>query len=266
MGMRHLVIAIGCWMATLSAVAQGYPVPQVPDSITEPQARCDYATQRYWDHFDFSDTTLLRTDYGEQALVDFLWLLQHASDDGKNHAVRLFRNHLKEHTAAYRYFVGKARNYLTNPDSPVYALIPLEDIMGTRIGDVATDFAYQTADGQRHLLSETATDRMTLLLFYDPDCDNCRTMIAHLRNDAVINKQLAKGRLSVFAVYTEEDRDRWRTTLSSMPTNWLVATSSEPPLDNLYDLTVMPALYLLDAHKTIILKDNLTAIRQWLKD
>ena len=107
---------------------------------------------------------------------------------------------------------------------------------------------------------------MTLLLFYDPDCDNCRTMIERLRNDAVINKQLAKGRLSVLAVYTEEDRDRWRTTLNSMPNNWLVATSSKPPLDNLYDLTVMPALYLLDAHKTIVLKDNLTAIRQWLKD
>lgn len=255
MGMRRLVIAIGCWMAALSVAAQGYPVPAVPDSITDAAARCDYATARYWDHFDFNDTTLLRTDYAEQALVDFLWLVKYGSEKGREQAVEKWVRQIKSTPAAYRYFVGKARQYLTNPESPVYALIAMERITGNRVGDKAQDFCYVTADGTKRLLSETATDRMTLLLFYDPDCDNCRNMIARLRTDNAINKAIAKGQLAVLAVYTEEDYERWRATLKDMPANWIVATDHAVVTTNeLYDLTVMPALYLLDAQKRVCIK------------
>ena len=265
MGMRRLVIAIGCWMAALSVAAQGYPVPSVPDSITDATARCDYATARYWDHFDFNDTTLLRTDYAEQALVDFLWLAKYGSEKGREQAVEKWVRQIKSTPAAYRYFVGKARQYLTNPESPVYALIAMERITGNRIGDTAQDFCYVTADGTKSLLSETATDRMTLLLFYDPDCDNCRSMIARLRTDGAINKAIARGQLTVLAVYTEEDYDRWRATLKDMPANWIVATDHAVVTTNeLYDLTVMPALYLLDSQKRVLQKDSIEAIIQYL--
>ena len=264
---RRWLLTVLVSLSTLSLAAQGYPVPQVPDSITDAAARCDYATQRYWDHYDFNDTTLLRTDYAEQALVDFLWLAKYASEKGREQAVDKWVRLMKSSPVAYRYFVGKARQYLTNPESPVYALIALERITGNRIGDVATDFAYYTADGQRRLLSETATDRMTLLLFYDPDCDNCRNMIARLRTDKAINKAIAKGLLTVLAVYTEEDYDRWHATLKDMPANWTVATDHAVVTTNeLYDLTVMPALYLLDSQKRVVQKDSITAIRQCLSE
>jgi peroxiredoxin len=146
-------------------------------------------------------------------------------------------------------------------------LIPLERITGNRIGDVARDFCYVTADGTRHLLSETTTDGMTLLLFYDPDCDNCRTTIARLRTDAIVNKAVAQKRLTVLAVYTEEDYDRWRASLKDMPANWTVATDhAVVATDELYVLTVMPALYLLDHQKRVRQKDSITAIRQCLSE
>ena len=264
---RRWLLTVLVAMAALSLSAQGYPVPAVPDSITDAAARCDYATARYWDRYDFNDTTLLRTDYAEQALVDFLWLAKYASEKGREQAVDKWVRLMKSSPVAYRYFVGKARQYLTNPESPVYALIAMERITGNRIGDVATDFAYYTADGQRRLLSETATDRMTLLLFYDPDCDNCRNMIARLRTDAVVNKAVAQKRLTVLAVYTEEDYDRWRASLKDMPANWTVATDhAVVATDELYDLTVMPALYLLDSQKRVVQKDSITAIRQCLSE
>ena len=264
---RRWLLTVLVAMAALSLSAQGYTVPAVPDSITDAAARCDYATARYWDRYDFNDTTLLRTDYAEQALVDFLWLAKYATEKGREVAVDKWVRQLSNAPAAYRYFVGKARHYLTTPDSPVYALIPLERITGNRIGDVARDFCYVTADGTRHLLSETTTDGMTLLLFYDPDCDNCRTTIARLRTDAIVNKAVAQKRLTVLAVYTEEDYDRWRASLKDMPANWTVATDhAVVTTDELYDLTVMPALYLLDHQKRVLQKDCITAIRQCLSE
>ena len=262
---RKWLLTVLVSLSTLTVAGQGYPVPSVPDSITDATARCDYATARYWDHFDFNDTTLLRTDYGEQALVDFLWLVKYASEKGREQAVDRWVHGMKSSPAAYRYFVGKARQYLTNPDSPVYALIAMERITGNRIGDQAQDFCYVTADGRHRQLSQTATDRLTLLLFYDPDCDNCRNMIARLRTDDVVNKAIAKGQLTVLAIYTEEDYDRWSATLKDMPASWTVATDHAVVTTNeLYDLTVMPALYLLDTQKRVVQKDSITAIRQYL--
>jgi hypothetical protein len=80
-------------------------------------------------------------------------------------------------------------------------------------------------------------------------------MIARLRTDNAINKAIAKGQLAVLAVYTEEDYERWRATLKDMPANWIVATDHAVVTTNeLYDLTVMPALYLLDAQKRVCIK------------
>jgi thiol-disulfide isomerase/thioredoxin len=258
-----VIVLIG--MSALSVSAQGYPVPSIPDSITDATERCNYATECYWDYFDFNDTTLLRTDYAEQALVNFLWLAKHASEEGRTKAVAKWVSKVKQNTAAYRYFVGKARQYLTNPDSPVYSLFPLEVIMGNRIGDKANDFSYMTVDGRRQSLDKTATDHMTLLLFYDPDCDSCRKMINRLRHDAVVNKCIAEGQLTVLAIYIEEDYERWRASAVDMPAKWVVGTErGVVSADELYDLTIMPSIYLLDSQKKIVQKDSLTAIRQWL--
>ena len=52
-----------------------------------------------------------------------------------------------------------------------------------------------------------------------------------------------------------------------MPTNWTVATDHAVVTTNeLYDLTVMPALYLLDSQKRVVQKDSITAIRQFLSE
>ena len=50
-----------------------------------------------------------------------------------------------------------------------------------------------------------------------------------------------------------------------MPAKWLVGTDhGVVSADELYDLTIMPSIYLLDSQKKIVQKDGLTAIRQWL--
>jgi hypothetical protein len=68
---------------------------------------------------------------------------------------------------------------------------------------------------------------------------------------------VANGRLTVLAVYTEGDPDIWNSHAGQLPKGWIDAQDpSHVILDQeLYDLTAMPTLYLLDARKRVVVKD-----------
>ena len=53
-----------------------FPFPEIPATLTEPEARKSYLLTHYWDQFDFADTTLVNNrDVTEQGFVNFIALL-----------------------------------------------------------------------------------------------------------------------------------------------------------------------------------------------
>ena len=54
----------------------GFPYPQIPTMLVEPQQRANYLLMHYWDNVDFSDMTLvMNDDFMEQGFVDYLSVL-----------------------------------------------------------------------------------------------------------------------------------------------------------------------------------------------
>ena len=99
-------------------------------------------------------------------------------------------------------------------------------------------------------------DRL-LLFFYDADCPNCRRTLARMKQDDQLSQAVADGRLTVLAIYAEEDQERWKSTLSSLPEGWLVGSDRYTVQEQaLYDLKALPSLYLLDADKNVLVKDR----------
>lgn len=262
--------------------AQGYALPSVPDTLREPEARAAYAATHYWERYNFADTTLLRQDYAEQALVDFVALLSHTAPETQAEAVGRWLDGASEHKTAYRYFADKANHYLLNPDSPLRnealylltarhaasckaadeatqsrAAYMLQLLGKNSVGSRAADFSYTTADGKEGRLSTTATDRMTLLLLYDPDCHRCQDLLFRLRHSSIVSKLTAEGKLAVLAVYTEEDEEAWQRLKDELPAQWLLATDKgEIKAQQHYDLNVMPVMFLLDKEKQVLLKNT----------
>ena len=170
--------------------------------------------------------------------------------------------------------------YLNNPASPVRdgelyirfldAMLSVDSIPETvrlraeerlrtallnRAGTIANDFTFIERAGRSGSLHSLQAPR-TLVVFYDPECPHCGDILKHIANSRRINAAIAGGRLTVLAVYAEGKRDVWERTKAAMPRNWLVGYDTAGILDHdLYDLPAMPTLYLLDADKTVILKD-----------
>ena len=276
--MRRLFLLFLFTVAATSLWAQQYAMPQVPDSIRDATARADYATERFWERYNFCDTTLLTPDYAEQALADFIGLLHYGSPAGREVAVTRWLDAATAMPQVYEYFASQAHYYLHHPNSPLRdeelyliaaqhiaqcevadkasrarARFQLELASRNRVGDVASDFTFQTADGQSGSLLKMLHTPLTLMLFYDPECETCRGTIFRLRHSSLINQCISDRRLTFLAVNVMKDVEEEEP----LPDNWLKLNDCSGVQEKLlYDLTELPVLYLLDADGRVVQRDT----------
>ena len=275
-------MVMGAMLCARSMRAQGaaaFPYPEIPVSISEPQMRLSYLLNHFWDNFLFADTSQTNRKLAEQGIADYLNLLPHVADSASQcSAVDVFVRQAFVNASRSDSFENLLEHYLGNPASPLrndtlYALLlrritmilPEGDARLERYrhhlrllsmnapGKTATDFMYVTRGGARGRLSDISSP-YTLLVFSDPDCARCRENMPQL----MASKALRDGRVRVLVVYPDADTSLWRQAKPDLPSNWTDAYSPEGEVMHrpLYHLPRLPALYLLDAEKHVLVKDG----------
>ena len=116
----------------------------------------------------------------------------------------------------------------------------------------ANNFVYTQVDGTQHTLYALQSE-MVLLYFYDPTCEDCHELMEQLNVSGVVNEMIADNRLSVLAVYPEDDMGVWEPYLSHVPSTWINGYDKGAIVhsEGLYHFTSLPTLYLLDKEKNI---------------
>ena len=259
--------------------AVSFPYPEIPVSISEPRMRLSYLLNHFWDNFLFADTSQTNRKLAEQGMADYLNLLPHVEDSASQcSAVDVFVRQAFADASRSEAFENRLEHYLGNPASPLrndglYALLLRRIAMTLPEGDArleryrqhqrllsmnapgttATDFIYVTRGGARGRLSDLSSP-YTLLVFSDPDCARCRENMPQL----MASKALRDGRVRVLVVYPDADTSLWRQAKPDLPYDWTDAYSPEGEVMHrpLYHLPRLPALYLLDAEKHVLVKDG----------
>lgn len=256
-------------------------MPQLPATLREPRDRAAWLLGHFWEGLDFHDTLRSRSrDFMEQNFANFVSLFPHAPAEAQAPAVGTLMRAAEADTAAYVLLTEIAEKYLYEPNSPMfceeYFILFLEEIVRTpvldefskirprslldaarknRPGMLAADFGYIARDNRRLRLSATPAERL-LLFFYDPDCPHCREIMALLDGDPVFNEAVRSRRLTVLALYVDGDRAAWERTKNDLPARWIVGfDTGEIRSKDLYVMPAMPALYLLNGQRRVVLKD-----------
>ena len=273
--LQALIVSMVCAIGLMAQT--DFPLPQIPETIALPEARLSYLLSHYWDNYQFSDTTQVNQDLGEQGFADFLNLLGYGNDEtidnvtkgfydkafasrwGKSHYTRLIDHYLGNpnsplrNDAIYVHFLRNIRPYYANDTAlrERYAFM-LTQAKKNLPGSVATDFAYVERNGKQGRLS-TIQSKFTLVFFHDPDCENCKRIMPIAMQEPLLQRADVK----VLAMYGDKDFEAWRRDIHLYPTNWIDAYSPEGEIMNklLYYLPATPSFYLLDANKRVILKD-----------
>ena len=234
-----------------------FPFPAIPEVLTEPQARLEFLLDHYWQEFNFNDTTAINQTTAEQGFVDYINLLQYADSAVAAGSVRIFADSIARNEQRQQHFDRLIDHYLGNPDSPMrndvtYAhllrVLPktpqrtflLGQITKNQPGTTANDLplgraasacVVYTSEVEQEPRLYHVESPLTLLVFYDPDCEHCQEMMPQIR------KMMDAGYASqTCAMYINVEEN----------------TAARQA----YYLPALPALYLLDNEKTVIIKDG----------
>lgn len=259
------------------------PLPSVPDRLTDVTQRANYVLFHFWDGLDMADTARTHNnDFMEQNFSNFLSVFPAADHDGRVAAAARLLATVKTDTAVCGRIVFLAEKYLYDPQSPfcndehyiafldaLLAWDAASPIMKESYayrrtvarknlpGTAAADFKLLTRNGRRSsLAAEAAVRELALVVFYDPECEQCAGIMRQIEENRQINALLDEERLSVLAVYAEGERSVWERTKQMLPAGWTVAMATDEIQDSeLYVLRAMPTIYLLKSDRTVILKD-----------
>lgn len=129
-------------------------------------------------------------------------------------------------------------------------------LMQNRPGSTANDFIYITPGGFKKKMYELKAD-FTILFFYNPECGACKDVKEAIFGSAVIKGKIKSKDLKVLAIYTDKSEKTWLDHLPEMPAEWLHGRDEDEFLykNQVYELRVIPTVYLLDKDKKVVLKD-----------
>ncbi len=263
------------------APATEHPAPALfrpaalPSSLPASE-RAEYLRTHYWDTFDFADTLFI-------ARADTLHMLDAFASYVALGADSVAMADLVRRASVSRpmldYFGMLAERVLHDPNSPlrdVERYIPvlrgklaspwydtlerlgpeteLRLALRNRVGEQAGDFRCTLASGATTRLYDLRAD-YTLLLLTDPECPRTtEELLASPR----LNELAERGTLRILTLYSGEDTAAWRRSLSHAPRGWLHACDAACTVrdEGIYDLRALPALYLLDREKRVLVKDS----------
>lgn len=257
------------------------------ESVTMERYRA-YLAEHYWDNFDFNaDEAVASYDTVDicRAMAEYVTTCVDR-DNADTLMTRLMRK-ASASRPVLDYFAMITEKVLHDPNSPVrddeyYIPVlrvlvssPLYDeydriapeydlrmALQNRPGHVANDFVYTLASGRSARMSDIEADYL-LIFINNPGCPMCRQITEAITSSPMLNELSERGTLRVLAIYPDEDIDAWRDYAANMPTAWINAYDREQTIssERLYDLKAIPAMYLLDSDKRVMIKDG-TSVEQ----
>lgn len=117
-------------------------------------------------------------------------------------------------------------------------------------GKYAPVFDYENRDGTIMKYFPMATH--TIMIFGDPDCDDCRMGRLELISSVPLSRLIDQGKVNVMFIIPNAEED-WKAKVTNYPDKWIVGASDNA--DESYDLRATPSIFIIDGNGKIIEKN-----------
>ena len=255
---------------------------EAPPGPMDDAQRYAYLREHFWDDLDFADTVfIVSTDTIHMLRAFDTYIRNFVTESDPSPVAELMRKASGSKTML-EYFAMLAERVLHDPNSPLrndefyipvlraqlaspfydeYERIApqydLEMAMQNRLGQPANDFRYTLASGASGTLYGLQAEYV-LLFINNPGCAMCREIREAITSSPMLSEMIERGRLKVLALYPDEDLTEWRDYRDHIPASWINAYDKGCVVreKSLYALPAIPALYLLDSRKRVLVKDS----------
>uniref|UniRef100_UPI00405787C1 DUF5106 domain-containing protein n=1 Tax=Alistipes sp. TaxID=1872444 RepID=UPI00405787C1 len=254
---------------------------QPPMQVSE-QQQFAYMRDHFWDKFDFSDTLYTTKADTAEMLRAYATYLTNFVGATEQEPIRKLMKRASVSKRMFDYFVMLSEKILHDPNSPLRSdelyiavleaqlesphynkyerMAPeyeLRIVSQNRIGHRANNFKYTVASGRTRDMYSLKND-FVIIYINNPGCAMCRDISEALKRSQIISELQHEGRLKILAIYPDEDLNEWRKHLNDMPAEWINGYDKGCYIrrENLYNVSAIPALYLLDKDRIVLVKDS----------
>lgn len=228
---RRRLLIILLLLVGLHAYGQ-LPLPQLPPTLTRPADRADYLAVHFYDGMDWNDPVMTSSGNMMQDWANFLSVLPHCSPEGRDSAIVSMIHSIP--ASLVPVYADMADGYLFATDSELcdeveylkvlnaLATHPavneayrsglvsrLEYLSKCAPGTTAADIIVESLDGtaEYSLGSLRGMADEILLVFYDPDCEDCHAVLDELANGISWKSLTASGKLIVVKAEITDETD-----------------------------------------------------------
>lgn len=263
-----------------------FEYPIAPNDIESFSGKCDWLAENFWKSLDVKSKDAVDQIKLNHAFSTYASTCQYATKEKVSIAIdKLMKNIQKNPTLLLQFtkaaeesiygpraevwidelYVKILRNALASKKFPKsrkpryeYQLKVLE---GSMIGSTPATFDFKRPDGDAAKYFPMTTP--TIIIFGDPDCDDCRRSRLRMETNVAFTKALSDGKLNVLYIIPDPT-DGWEKKVNGFPRNWTIGASET--VADLYDMRQSPEIYLIDASGKIVEKhiDTLSAMEKSL--
>ena len=264
-----------------AVASKDYKRVEIPSVITDNDLRRKFLLIHYWDNLNLKDTSFTSSPvYIREPFREYLDVLVVSGyDESRESVLILTKRVIASQINIIKYFLAVFEESLYDPNS-IYKndelyitfieevlksdTLPFEIkerlsfqlnmLVKNRVNTKAANVEFVTSEGKNTSLYNVKSP-FVMLLFYEPDCQNCNIAIEMMKSSNVLKE--AGNKIKVVALYTGDNKALWNSHLKNMSKDWVVGFDSKNSVINnsIYDRRSAPSFYILDAGKTVLVKD-----------
>lgn len=256
------------------------PIPQkyYQDQILVMQ----YQMEHYFDNYPFEDERLLNTPVAFDKFRQYAAMISQVGDLLPDSVVTRILNQAQVSAKSYNALFETWQKIIGDISSPFwtesvyiemlhhalasyavdslqkqYYQTQLRRFDKNRKGSVIPDFAVMLPNGTKTDIYSIESEYI-LLYFHNPDCPTCVEIREKLLQMAPLHRAIDQQKIKVVTVFFEKDRAIWQKYLKEQTHTAFINTwnyDNAIESEELFDLSVIPFMFLLDKEKRVIVKD-----------
>ncbi|MDE6561918.1 MAG: DUF5106 domain-containing protein [Muribaculaceae bacterium] len=251
-----------------------FEYPIAPEELTSFTDKCDWLAENFWNPLDLKNKDAVDQNKLNHAFKVYATTCQYANKDKVTGAIdKLMKNMQKNPTLLFQ-ITKAAEETVYGPRAEfwideLYAHIlrsalaskkfpngkrakyeqQLKQLDNSMIGKTPARFDFVRANGEPAQYFPMATP--TIIIFGDPECDECRMGKLRMQSNVDFSKAVAAGKINILFIIPDAESD-WQEKIADFPKNWTVGASDT--VADIYDIREVPEIYVIDSEGKVVNK------------
>lgn len=243
-----------------------FTYPIAPESITEFREKCNWLADNFWNPLDLKTKEVVDQSKLNHAFQVYATTIQYADKSVVTSAVDKLMKNLQKNPILLYQMTKAAEEIVYGPRAEfwideLYARIlssalsskkfpknkrlryelQLKQLENSLIGKTPSRFEFERPNGDTAQYFPMSTP--TIIIFGDPECDECRMGKLRMQSNIGFSKAVADGKINVLFIIPDADTG-WKEKVTDFPKNWSVGASSS--VADIYDIREIPEIYVID--------------------